>query len=159
MSAARGLARHYGEALDVIRARINELGITYETVDELAGLPTRYTSKCLCVPPKKRYSIFSLFSTWGAIGLAMQGVEDLELTLRAKSSSQFRLRKHRLRKSILGAPRTIMLDGEFMRQIGVKGGVSRAKKMTAKQRSAFAKRMNKARWRKPRIVSSQAVRC
>jgi len=34
--------------VEVFRARIRELGITYETVDELAGLPQNYTSKIMC---------------------------------------------------------------------------------------------------------------
>lgn len=139
-------ARHYGEALDVIRARIVELDITYDTVDELAGLPLRYTSKCLCVPPKKHYSVFSLFSTWGALGLAMHGAEDVELTQRAKTHSQFRKRKYRA--PVRAQARMTQISPEFRRMIAAKGGVARAAKLSPKRRSAIARKAIRARWAK-----------
>ena len=55
----------------MIRDRITELDITYDTLDEIAGLPTRYSSKVLGPNPAKRYSVNSLLAVCGALGLSV----------------------------------------------------------------------------------------
>ena len=53
-------ASHYGELLNVVRERIAELNVPYETVDVIAGFPSWYTSKLLSIPPRKNMSAYSL---------------------------------------------------------------------------------------------------
>jgi hypothetical protein len=41
------VVREYGQLLDALRFRQDELNVSRETLDEIAGLPQRYTSKLL----------------------------------------------------------------------------------------------------------------
>jgi hypothetical protein len=50
------------------RLRIEQLGISYETLDEICGFPTRYTSKPLA--GAKTCSVYSLFTIARALALS-----------------------------------------------------------------------------------------
>jgi hypothetical protein len=52
------------------------LQTTYDSVDQVAGLADRHTSKLIC--GIKRYGPMSLTATLGALGLALVVVEDTE---------------------------------------------------------------------------------
>jgi len=62
-----GEAREYHELVAIIRARTNELGTTMEVVDEVAGLPTRYTSKVFAPMAIKILGKVSLGAILGAL--------------------------------------------------------------------------------------------
>lgn len=59
MSEFAGTAGHYAAFVKLCRLRIEQLGISYETLDEICGFPTRYTSKLLA--GAKTCSVYSLF--------------------------------------------------------------------------------------------------
>jgi hypothetical protein len=44
------IVHSYAELIAALRARVVELGTTGEAVDELSGLPARYTAKLLALP-------------------------------------------------------------------------------------------------------------
>ena len=67
---SRAEIAHYGQLLKVVRARIVELGIPYDTVDEIAGFPLRYTAKLLNPASKKIMSVYSMLFAPGRRGAA-----------------------------------------------------------------------------------------
>src|ERR1700722_17017448 len=62
--------------LDVCRARRDELNLSHETIDHLAGFPAGYTSKLLAPVPIRGISYMSLSGLLGALALALVVVED-----------------------------------------------------------------------------------
>lgn len=71
---------HSAELRRLARNRIVELGITYATVDELAGFPQRYTSKLLCDPPLHKLTADTMFALLGALAL-LPRLEPDDITL------------------------------------------------------------------------------
>jgi hypothetical protein len=62
----------------IFRQRVRDLNISFETVDSIAGLPTRYTSKLLGPNPSKNFGAISFDALLGALGLKLVAVEDAE---------------------------------------------------------------------------------
>jgi len=77
--------RDYQQLLDALRFRQNQLNISRETIDEVAGLPQRYTSKLLAPFPIKGVGRISLGPLLGALGLKLLVVEDIEALDRVRS--------------------------------------------------------------------------
>ena len=74
----------------VLRARVAELGTTFNAVDELAGIPDGYLSKCV-VPTNidaairmRAFGRHSLGPVLGALGLKLMVVADEEATAKIK---------------------------------------------------------------------------
>jgi hypothetical protein len=59
----------YGDLLKVVRLRIAELDVTYDTLAEVSGVSKSNLEKILANPPKKNMSVFSMFSLLGALAL------------------------------------------------------------------------------------------
>jgi hypothetical protein len=70
------LIHSMSDLLDVIRARRDELNISHETIDHLAGFPAGYTSKLLAPEPLRGIGYMSLGAVMGALGMAMVAIED-----------------------------------------------------------------------------------
>jgi hypothetical protein len=89
-SAIRGLdlpgaaVNHAADLRRLIRKRIVELGITYSTVDSVAGLPSRYCSKLLCEPPLRNLTVPTLILLFGALGLRLASDEATVAKLRQR---------------------------------------------------------------------------
>ena len=67
-----------------MRQRVAELNIWLETLDAIAGLPTRYSSKVLGLQPTRRFGRFSLDGLLGALELMLIVVEDAEALARVQ---------------------------------------------------------------------------
>jgi hypothetical protein len=139
---------HYAEVLKVIRARVAELDISAETVDEIAGFPARYTSKVLAHPPIKNLSVFSLFSLLGAVALVPRLEHDAEMFARLKSRDLLpkKRRVQRLATVNRDGSVKIYISGDKMRENRRKGGTVRMAKLTPWQRRQLARKANKIRW-------------
>ena len=57
------------ELRQLLRDRVAELGITYATVDQLAGFPDRYVSRLLCEPPARNITIPTLITLLETLAL------------------------------------------------------------------------------------------
>jgi hypothetical protein len=57
--------------LEAIRTRQDELDLSCELIDEIAGLPARYTSKLLAPVPLRGISHMSLTAILGALGIGL----------------------------------------------------------------------------------------
>lgn len=152
-----GEARDYAQFAAVVRAWLEELKVAGETVDELAGLPIRYTSKALGVLPAKGFGRTSLGPLLGALGLKLIIAVDVE-TLE-------RMRRRLPTRERVGSQyaRGTMLAGRKQKKRTKRGQnvnsdhakALRARQLlitTPRQRSAIAKRAARARWHKPRVV-------
>jgi hypothetical protein len=127
-----------------LRRRVDELGVVIGTLDEVAGLPTRYVSKMLGPRQVRRFSMQSLTPLLWTLGIRLQMVED-------EDTKRFidRLPK-RGKGAIRSGTTEIRLSRRFMRKIQAKGRKARFAKMTPNQRSALARKLNRIRWARVR---------
>jgi hypothetical protein len=72
------VVRDYHELLDCLRARVAELNVSGEILDEVAGLPLRYAAKILSPRPVKTLSRVSFGPTLQVLGLRLQVETDDE---------------------------------------------------------------------------------
>lgn len=89
------ICRTYNELHQALRARVDELNIAAETLDDIAGLAERHSSKILAPAKPKRLGPVS-FSMLPALGLALVVVEDIEALDRVRS----RLLPRKVRRSL-----------------------------------------------------------
>jgi hypothetical protein len=142
-------ATNYDELLAAFRARAAErkLVLSDEATADVAGLPAKYLPKLIGSNPVRRIGMISLAPVLGVLGLKILIVEDEEAV--ARYGSQLKLRNDNL---VHGGILEIRLTDRHMRKIRKRGGQNRWAKLTAKQRSALGRKLNKIRWSKPRLV-------
>ena len=138
----RAVVDHHEALLDALRRRVAELGLTLETVENIAGLPVGYASKVLSDPPQKRMNAFTWFLVAQALGLRMVLEEDLELAEQMRG----RWRKRHNKKPIHSQPRIVQFTPDQLRLMGRRGGFATAARLTPEQRQANARRAIRARW-------------
>lgn len=86
------------ELLDVVRARRDELYLSHETIDDLAGLSDRYFSKLVGPDPDRGFGEMSLKAVLGALALGVAVVvliEDPEQARRMQPRWERQRRKPR----------------------------------------------------------------
>jgi hypothetical protein len=145
----------HNQLLEAIRRRIQELGLSYEVVNDLAGLQQNYLTKVISNPPPKRMSPFTQFLILQALGLRVRLEEDPELIEKLKG----RWSKRKLRKSMRTAvsiDRVIELPPDFMRRISRMGCEARMRKLSPERRSDLARNAASARWRQHREAQQAA---
>jgi hypothetical protein len=74
------VVRSMPDIAQVFRERIRALGITYATVDTIAGLADGYCAKVLSEPPQKAMGAKAMVLIAGALGIAFVPVIDHEQT-------------------------------------------------------------------------------
>jgi hypothetical protein len=127
-----------------LRARAEALQIARDRLDEIAGLPSGYSSKLLSFPPIKNLGPVSAFPMIGALGMAVVLIEDAQAMLRVLRSPR-RTESHvRNGESHWRKQRTAALA--HLARCGRLGGIARAKALTAGQRSESARNASLARW-------------
>lgn len=134
----------YGQLVGALRARVAELGVSYETVDHVSGLSNTHTSKLLALVPVKRLGRTSLGLVLGALGLKIIVVEDAEalrlvaarLKRKEDQYASSGMHPHKKRANTGNSLWSKVLNSR------------RAFKLTPKQRTRIAKRAAMARWRK-----------
>jgi hypothetical protein len=89
------------ELLDAIRRRRDELNISHETIDALAGFPSGYTGKLLAPIPVRGVSHMSLGGVLGALAMGLVPVEDSGQ--RAKVEGRWQPRKRPSKREHPGA--------------------------------------------------------
>jgi hypothetical protein len=71
MDASGQTVASYAELITLLRAHIAELNVPYDTVDQVAGWPTRYLSKIVGKRPPKCLGPRSMFELLKALGSRM----------------------------------------------------------------------------------------
>jgi hypothetical protein len=109
---------------DILRARFEALGVSLDTVDHIAGLPTRYTAKVLGLQPTRGFGQISLTALLGAAGIKLVAYEDLEALdrIRNRLVPLERIDSSAARKRVIA----FKLSPDFMREIGRLGGLKSA---------------------------------
>ena len=115
-----GTCRNADDLRHILRARFAELGISFETVDAIAGLPTRYTQMVIGVAPRRNFGQISLDALLGAAGIMLIAVADPEALERIRN----RLVPLERHDTSGGVRRKVKFNFtiEFMRKIGTLGG-------------------------------------
>jgi hypothetical protein len=148
MDASPVRVHHYAELLAVVRARKDELNISNETLDAIAGLSPGTASKILGPVPTKRMGGLWLFLICGALGLGVALYQDPEALARVQSRLVPRQQRNvRMRAVTTHDEVVIRLGPDFLHRIRRKGGLARAAGMSDRQRSAAARHAARARWR------------
>ena len=131
----------YAGMLEAIRARVNELQVNGERLDEYVGLPRGYYSKVAGARPIRRLGMTSFAPILNGLGLKCQFVEDQNATERLKNRLPPRNQSY-----VRGAP-SIVLTVRFFRKIGRIGAQARIDNSTKQQRQEWARKAAIARWR------------
>jgi hypothetical protein len=79
-----GVIHGYDDLRRVLRQRCDEFNVSFQTVDEVAGLSDRHTSKILSPHPSRYFGVVSLTAMLGALGIALIAVEDEEAVARVR---------------------------------------------------------------------------
>jgi hypothetical protein len=138
---------HSDALLAAIRRRINELEVSYETVEAVNGIQSGYTTKILGNPPAKRVQLYTAFLLIEALGLRVRLEEDPDLAERLRHWWT----KRRLTKAVmLPAGRIKEFPPDFYRYISRLGNEARSRKISPSRRSELARHAAMARWRRHR---------
>jgi hypothetical protein len=76
--APLAVIRSYDDLLTVARARMTTLNMTFAVLDEVSGVAAGYSAKLLAGRTRRRFGNVSLSAVFGALGLALVVVEDVE---------------------------------------------------------------------------------
>jgi hypothetical protein len=80
--APLAIIRSSDDLRELFRRRVAELGISLDTLDEIAGLPTRYSAKLLSLDPTRQFGAISFSALLGALALQLVAMEDAETLAR-----------------------------------------------------------------------------
>jgi len=141
--------RSMPELIAGLRESVHERGVAFQTVDAIAGLPDRYTSKVLGPTPVKNIGPISLEGILGATGKALVLVDDPEQMKRVKG--RWTPRKRPLKAPLLAVALSIdNLDAQIrerMRMLGSMGGKKGGSK-GGKRRAKLMSHAARMRWSK-----------
>ena len=129
--------RDYSQLIIALKQRMHELGVTMETLDDIAGLPTRYVSKLFAPRAMKTLGKISLGPLIGALGIKLIVAEDAQ---------QLALVRSRLTKRRSAPPSMTPSMGDFFRRIGALGGHARTLSISPWRRRQIARMAARARW-------------
>lgn len=156
--------RSMPELIAALRARRDELQITHETIDSIAGWPAGYAGKLLAPEPIKNLGWMSLGLALDTLGIALMVVPDEEQIKRVEKRWTKRERPNRAPASISASIdcevpivlavtsrfKRLIDNPEFLRRFTSLGGKARAKSLSPRQRVVIAKRAARIRWRRQR---------
>lgn len=160
------LITDYDGLVAACRARADQLNISRDTIDEVAGLPKGYTSKALMAEPfggksatggrlsSRNLGRVSLGPMLGALGIALVVVEDPEAMARtvrrrsARNKSQVRMLTGGKHSGV-----TIRLSVRHMKKLAKLATAARAKKIPRWKRIRIAKQAARARWKREAVSS------
>jgi hypothetical protein len=151
--------------VEAIRRRKDELNISNETIDAIAGFQSGYAGKVLAPKPIRHVGYMSLGLILGALGVGLQVVEDEEI--RVKVEGRWTRRKRVVPTAAASisqidqkpADLLAQIIKDHMRNIGAKGnemgaaskgGKQRAKLLGKRARQRIATHAARKRWSKNR---------
>jgi hypothetical protein len=134
----------YSDFVQAIRNRVAEFGIHGTRFDSLAGWAEGYLSKLTSQRPVRRIGLQSMGPLLSAIGVKLQMVED------PRGTERLRRLQPRNPSYVRTMPTaaSIIFTGKMLARIRRLGGQARMAQLTAKERSALARKAALARWRK-----------
>ena len=130
-----------------LRARADELNISRETIDSVAGLQSGYCGKLLGPGMTRSFGPVSLGLLLRALGVKLLLVEDAEALEKVKNRL---VPKERIARP----PRMPFELRRFMAENGRRGADALNRSLTAEARCRSARRAARARWGADRAASS-----
>ncbi len=164
--------RSMPELIAGLRDCVHERGVAYHTVDAIAGLADRHTSKLFGPLPTKNLGQVSLGNILGAVGKALVLVDDPEQMKRVEG--RWTPRKRPLKASRCASALSMPAEmpappkfgsREYMKMIGIRGASKagkasakrRAKTMGKRARQRAAQHAARARWAKRATAAEKRV--
>ena len=147
----------YDGLIAALRARIDEIGVSYDDLETLCGFTRGHLSKILGPVRVKNIGLQTLLILIGGLALRFRLEPDLEA---AQAMAHRWERRDELRRR-LGIRKRFSPEvrAKIMSEIGRMGGaVPKRFRMTDKQRSRIAKRNIRKRWEKRRNGSPPSVK-
>jgi hypothetical protein len=144
--------RQLGECNDydglhrILRDRADELNVSRTTLDEAAGLTPGHASKLLAPRPLKNLGATTLGLMLQVMGLKLVVVEDVEALERISAKLIPREVPANVLSLSWGRAKHLLVSKRWVKKNGRKGGEQRAKNLSARRRSAIARKAAKARW-------------
>jgi hypothetical protein len=142
------LVRDYDGLIQALRARADELRLSRQSLDEISGLQSGYSSKLLAPVPIKTLGQVSFGPALGAMGLAIVVIEDAEqlAKIAARIAEHAKAGRDAARQMPPGRRRNrgwFSSDPLFARLMSDRA----IAKSTPAQRSRAARHAARARWR------------
>lgn len=157
MTAIRSMA----ELVGALRKRKDELNLSNETIDAIAGMQSGYAGKLLAPKPTRNIGYMSLGDLMGALGVCLRVVEDEAQVDLVKTRWVKRKRARKTGSPSIApsmqkaVPMNLQITPElqdvlsrrgYMREIGLRGNLKRNSRLSRWKRSVLARRAAKARW-------------
>jgi hypothetical protein len=159
MEARRRLAvvRDYPSLIDALKKRIDELETSYDSVDQLAGLPVHYVSKLLGPSAGRSLGKISFGPIMQVLGIELVVQENLDGYERIRNRLEKRrwARKNKIPASGIPARRTRRKYSSPFRGCSSWGRLMRARQLATsspEQRSAAARHAIQCRWERARMA-------
>jgi hypothetical protein len=134
----------YSGMLDAIRARVNELRVHRESLDQHCGLAIGYTSKLVSIRPVRRLGMVSWGPLINGLGLKCQFIEDPKATALVRSRVK---QSNPSYQRTMPAAASILFTARMLKRIRRLGGQARMARLTPEQRRKLARKAALARWR------------
>jgi hypothetical protein len=147
-----GTATNYLELISTFRARMAELGITYSTLDEIAGWTDSYSTKVLGEEPLRHLGVMAFDAMINALALKVVVVDDPQKLEKIKKHRHFVPRRHRMRATGSQGYVALRVTRPHLQEIASAGGRARAAKLSARKLRAIGRKGAEARWKKPKLV-------
>lgn len=153
-----GIADAGPQMHQLFRARFQQLGITLEDVDYLAGL-TKGHASMLLAPKPRREMVTVTFWPFLKLGLGckLALIEDEEATKFLRSRVAPRRLPQRMLAVKNGRGQHQLVSKRFLKKIAVIGGQAYVASRTPRQHRMHAKKMARARWGR-RVPATKAAK-
>ena len=141
MTEPRTLAvvREYDELIAAVRARMEELEMTFDILDHRSGVQVGYSAKVLGPTPSKRFGPVSLGCILGALRMKMVLVDD-------PAAVQNHRRKHEKRRMAAIVRPMVRIPWLLTSDRARELNEIRWRKVPAEERRRIAIEMNRVRW-------------
>jgi Cobalamin synthesis protein cobW C-terminal domain len=136
---------NYDELINVLIARRDELRVSHETIDAIAGWADGMTSKALGPARRKTIGMQSLWLALPALGLRLEVVEDEDATRRM--ARRWVPRRELWRRVGNSAHKLgVAMIARAAKELGARGACERAAKLAPARRQELARAAGIARW-------------
>lgn len=142
----------YDSLVAAFRARVEQLGITYATIDDLANLAKGHTAKLLGPTMPKRFGplTFNAIAATLAVKFVMVVDENAAAGMGEYWAKRERSRHRACKQASVGKTTIRRVFPAVIKEFATIGGRARAAKTTPEQRRIIASRGGRERWRRAR---------
>lgn len=139
----------YSDLHAIMRARAVEMEISREQLDAIAGTPRGHASRILSPRPIKKLGNLSMGYFLPALAIRLVAVADeaKEAEIRARITTP-----RKAGNALHAGTVEFIFSKRHMRKIQKRGGQNSRKYMPKKRATEIARKANKSRWHKPKLI-------